>query len=92
MRNVQMEEKKMVKCLLLKNNTLLIATVEEVIGQIGEPDCRLIKPYLVDRSSLEITDWLDFTNQTDIMIRSDDILTFVDPKGELLDKYLKQIE
>ena len=82
----------MVKCLLLKNNTLLIATVEEVIGQIGEPDCRLIKPYLVDRSSLEITDWLDFTNQSDIMIRSDDILTFVDPKGELLDKYLKQIE
>ena len=82
----------MVKCLLLKNNTLLIATIEEVIGQIGEPDCRLIKPYLVDRSSLEITDWLDFTNQTDIMIRSDDVLTFVDPKGELLDKYLKQIE
>ena len=82
----------MVKCLLLKNNTLLIATVEEVIGQIGEPDCRLIKPYLVDRSSLEITDWLDFTNQNDIMIRSDDVLTFVDPKGELLDKYLKQIE
>ena len=82
----------MVKCLLLKNNTLLIATVEEVIGQIGEPDCRLIKPYLVDRSSLEITYWLDFTNQTDIMIRSDDVLTFVDPKGELLDKYLKQIE
>ena len=82
----------MVKCLLLKNNTLLIATVEEVIGQIGEPDCRLIKPYLVDRSSLEITDWLDFTNQTDIMIRSDDVLTFVDPKGELLDNYLKQIE
>ena len=49
----------MVKCLLLKNNTLLIATVEEVIGQIGEPDCRLIKPYLVDRSSLEIqTGWI----------------------------------
>jgi hypothetical protein len=87
-----MEEKKMVKCLLLKNNTLLIATVEEVIGQIGEPDCRLIKPYLVERPSLEITDWLDFTNQNDIMIRSDDVLTFVDPKGELLDKYLKQIE
>jgi hypothetical protein len=86
------EEKKMVKCLLLQNNTLLIATVEEVLGQIGEPDCRLIKPYLVDRSSLEITYWLDFTNQTDIMIRSDDVLTFVDPKGELLDKYLKQIE
>ena len=81
-----------IKCLLLKNNTLVIAQVEEVIGQIGEPDCRLIKPYLVERSSLEITDWLDFTNQTDIMIRSDDVLTFVDPKGELLDNYLKQIE
>ena len=81
-----------IKCLLLKNNTLLIAQVEEVLGQIGEPDCTLLKPYLVERPSLEITDWLDFTNQTDIMIRSDDVLTFVDPKGELLDKYLEKIE
>ena len=81
-----------IKCLLLKNDTLLIAQVEEVLGQIGEPDCRLLKPYLVERSSLEITDWLDFTNQTDIMIRSDDVFTFVEPKGELLDKYLEKIE
>lgn len=81
-----------IRCLLLKNDTLLIAQVEEVLGQIGEPDCKLIKPYLVERSSLEIRDWLDFTNQTDIMIRSDDVFTFVEPKGELLDKYLEKIE
>ena len=87
-----METPMPIKCLLLKNNTLLISQIEEVMGQIGEPDCRLVKPYLVNRSSLEIEDWLDFTNQNDIMIRSDDVLTFVDPKGELLDKYLKSIE
>ena len=81
-----------IKCLLLKNNTLLISQIEEVMGQIGEPDCRLVNPYIVNRPSLEIEDWLDFTNQNDIMIRSDDVLTFVDPKGELLDKYLKSIE
>ena len=46
------------------------------MGQIGEPDCRLVKPYIVNRSSLEIEDWLDFTNQNDIMIRSDDVFTF----------------
>ena len=33
--------------------------------------------------------WLDFTNQTDIMLRSDDILTFVEPNGKIIDKYLE---
>ena len=83
---------KIIKVILLTNSERLISEIEEVGAEIGEPDCRLLKPYLVERPSLEITDWLDFTNQTDIMIRSDDVLTFVDPKGELLDKYLEKIE
>ena len=83
---------KIVRVILLTSNQRLISEIEEVGAEIGEPDCRLLKPYLVERPSLEITDWLDFTNQTDIMIRSDDVLTFVDPKGELLDKYLEKIE
>ncbi len=75
-----METPMPIKCLLLKNNTLLISQIEEVMGQIGAPDCRLVRPYLVNRSSLEIEAWLDFTNQNDIMTRSNDVLNFVDPQ------------
>jgi hypothetical protein len=36
-----------------------------------------------------LTKWLDFTNQTDVMMRSDDVLTFVEPTGKIIDKYLE---
>ena len=80
---------KNIQCLLLKNNQVLIAEVEEIMADIGAPDCRIINPYLLNQSSGELTKWLDFTNQTDIMIRSDDVLTFVEPNGKIIDKYLE---
>ena len=79
---------KNVQCLLLKNNKVIVAKVEEVISDIGAPDCRLIDPYLLDESG-DLVEWLDFTNQTDIMMRSDDVLTFVEPNGKIIDKYLE---
>ena len=79
---------KNVQCLYLKNNLLLLAEVVEVSADIGEPDCKLIKRYLVNHSSLEITPWLDFSPQDVILLRSDDILTMVEPSEKLKDKYL----
>ena len=35
-----------------------------------------------------IIEWLNFTKQDVIMIRSDDVLTFVEPTKDLLDYYL----
>ena len=80
---------KNLQCLLLKNNQVLIAEVEEIMADIGAPDCRIINPYLLNQSSGELTKWLDFTNQTDVMMRSDDVLTFVEPTGKIIDKYLE---
>ena len=88
---------KNVQCLFLKNKTVLISEVTEVVGDIGEPDCKLIKPYEVltkpgcpnERAENRIVPWLDFTPQDVILLRSDDILTFVEPTKELLDHYLK---
>jgi hypothetical protein len=34
-----------VKCLLLKNDTVLITEIVEVGADIGEPDCKLTKPF-----------------------------------------------
>ena len=78
---------KNIQCLLLKNNQVLIAEVEEIMADIGAPDCRIINPYLLNQSSGELTKWLDFTNQTDVMMRSDDVLTFVEPNENLISKY-----
>ena len=66
-----------IQCLLLKNNQVIIAEVSEVMADIGSPDCKLENPYLLNRSSGEISDWLEFTNQNEVMLRSDDILTVV---------------
>jgi hypothetical protein len=75
--------------LILMNNTTLITRVEEVSSELGEPDCRLVKPYLID-SELNISPWLsEFTNLDEFMMSSDKILTLIEPKKSLLDKYLE---
>lgn len=79
---------KNVKCLLLKNNQIVVAEVEEISAELGEPDCKLIKPFLLNTTTFELTQWLTFTDQTEMMIRSDDVLTFVDPNTEVLKNYL----
>ena len=83
---------KNVKILILKNEKLIISEVISVMQEIGEPDCKLVKPKLVIPTEKDvkdrITEWLNFTEQDVIMIRSDDVLTFVEPTKELLDYYL----
>lgn len=82
---------KVIKCLLLKNNLVVVSEIVEVISDLGEPDCKLINPFLLDQSTLKLTDWLNFTDQNEIMIRSEDILTFVDPKKSILEEYLSNL-
>ena len=67
---------------------LIISEVEEVGAEIGEPDCKLIKPYLFE-SIDNMKPWPKATNQTELMIRSDSILTIADPTKEVIDRYLE---
>ena len=79
---------KNIKCLLLKVDTVLITEIVEVGSELGEPDCKLINPY----EFLSVDDmipWPEITNQTEIMIHSDSILTIVDPTPEIIEKYLE---
>ena len=79
---------KNVQCLYLKNNLLLLAEVVEVAADIGEPDCKLVEPYTVDPSTLELEPWLlNITMQNEYMISSDKILTLAEPTSKLLKKY-----
>ena len=79
---------KVVKCLLLDVDNVIISQVEEVGADIGEPDCKLIKPYLFE-SIDNMRPWPKAPNQTELMIRSDSILTIADPTKEVIDKYLE---
>ena len=77
----------MIKCVLIDVDNVLISEVVEMDAEIGDPNCKLIKPYLFN-SIDDTTPWKsDITTQTEFMIRSEDILTIADPTGAVTDRY-----
>ncbi len=75
----------MIKLLVLTNQ-ILISQIEEVGSELGEPDCKLIEPYVVE--STGIVPWLmEHTIQSEFMISSDKVLTMAEPNNQLLEKY-----
>jgi hypothetical protein len=77
----------MIKALILTNNQILITKIEEVPSELGEPDCKLIEPYVIN-SDGTLSPWLiDISVQQSYMIHSDKILTIIDPKATLIEKY-----
>ena len=84
-----------IKCLLLKNDIVLISEIVEVGTELGEHDCKLTNPFKLNKQSNDeytLETWIDFTNQNEIMIHSDSILTLVDPTSDLLKKYIDLIK
>lgn len=77
-----------IKCLLLDVDNVIISEVEEMGAEIGDPDCKLIKPYLFE-SIDDMKPWPKATDQTELMIRSDSILTIADPTKDVIAKYLE---
>ena len=79
----------MIKCVMLNAHCTLIAEIVEVDAQLGDPNCKLIKPYIYN-SIDDMVPWKsDITNQTEFMIRSEDILTIADTTGAVMDKYIE---
>ena len=78
-----------IKIIVLVNGDLLISAVEEVAAlDIGDPNCKMISPYKI--VGKEMSPWLgDITDDVDIMICSDKILSLVEPHKSLVDAYLK---
>ena len=69
------------------NNQILITEIEEVGADIGEPDCKLVNPFVVksDKTLEPFLCW--FTKEKTFMISSEKILTLADPTPTLLEKY-----
>lgn len=69
------------------SNQILVSQIEEVGSELGEPDCKLIKPYLICNDS-NLEPWLvDATTQDTFMIHSDKIITMTDPRPTIMEKY-----
>ena len=75
-----------IKCVLVDIDNVLITEVVEVMAELGEPDCKFINPYrFFDIDNM--TPWIKASNQTEFMLRSEDILTIADPTPEVIEKY-----
>ena len=80
-------EKPPIKLLILVNQQRLVSQIEEIGADIGQPDCKLTEPFIVGDDNT-LSPWLvESTNQSIFMLSSDKILTLVDPKPTLLEKY-----
>ena len=78
-----------IKILALTNNQILISEIVEVAAlDIGQPDCKLINPFLVKDKGILEPFLGNVTRETTLMMGSDKILTLADPTPTLLEKYL----
>ena len=80
---------KIVKIVQLTTHQTLISEIAEIAAVVpGEPDCKLINPFIVKEDNV-LEPWLLNVTKDDIfMMSSDKILTLVDPTPTLLEKYL----
>ena len=75
------------KVLVLMNQQILLAQIEEVTCELGEPDCKMTEPFVLN-DDLTLQPWLiDITTENTFMIHSDKILTITEPNSKLKDKY-----
>ena len=85
-----------VRVIALTNNHYIVSQVDEVVAEdIGQPDCKLTKPYVVNTESgntiLEPF-MMNLTRDDTFMMGSDKILTLAVPTPTLLEQYLNLIE
>ena len=86
----EMEPENPVQVLLLMNQTILISEIDEVLADIGQPDCKLINPCVIIDG--KVSKWMpDLTPNTEMFMSSDKILTLVDPSKHILNEYRKVV-
>jgi len=78
---------KTIKAILLTNNQILISQIDEVGADIGQPDCKLTNPFIIQKEGT-LEPWLvSVSRQDEFMISSDKIITLTEPMPTLVEKY-----
>ena len=87
----EMEPANPIQVLILMNQTILISEIDEVLADIGQPDCKLINPCVIIDG--KVSKWMpDLTPNTEMFMSSDKILTLVDPSKHILQEYIKIVK
>ena len=77
---------------LTTTQQLMISEIVEIAAvDIGQPDCKLVNPFVINTESGQtiLEPWLlDITRDDTFMLSSDKILTLCEPTPTLLEKYL----
>jgi len=85
------EPENTIQVLHLVNQMILIAEIDEVLADIGQPDCKLINPCVIIDGKL--SKWMsNLTPNKEMFMSSDKILTLVDPSQNILAEYKKIIQ
>ena len=86
-----MAEKTIKVLILTTTQQLLISEIVEVAAvDIGQPDCKLLNPFVINTESGHtiLEPWLlNITQDDTFMMSSDKILTLCEPTPALLEKY-----
>ena len=82
------EQPNPIQVLLLTNQTILISEIDEVLADIGQPDCKLINPCIIIDG--KVSKWMsDLTPNTQMFMSSEKILTLLDPSEHILEEYFE---
>ena len=86
----QMVKELPIQVLLLTNKIILISGIDEVLADIGQPDCKLINPCVIIDG--KVSKWMsDLTPNTQMFMSSEKILTLLDPSEHILEEYLELV-
>ena len=84
----EVEPANTIQVLCLVNQMILISEIDEVLADIGQPDCKLINPCVIIDG--KVSKWMsDLTPNKEMFMSSDKILTLVDPSPHILKEYNK---
>jgi hypothetical protein len=78
------------KLLLLKNNSYVIAQVEEIVADYGMPNCKLVSPFEVV-SEVDLRPWPCYTDQEEVLFSSDNIMTIISPCADVVKAYIDMV-
>ena len=80
-------KKENLKVIVLLTKEVIVAQIEEVQSELGEPDCKLTEPFVINDDDT-LSPWLlNLTTQNTFMLSSDKILTLVEPNSKIVKKY-----
>jgi len=80
-------EKPNIQVIVLTNNLILVSQIDEVGSELGEPDCKLVEPFVLNEDQTLVPWLVDYSTQNTFMIHSDKILTIADPTPKILKTY-----